>query len=108
MDTLRPLIVLEALAQKTRFNVVELLLDHEPNGLSSGDVARELDVPQNTMSAHLRTLTHAGLIRPERHSRHVIYRADREYVMSTLSALVEHFSHRSLSRFSGEGKGHIS
>lgn len=104
----RPLALLEALSQKTRFNVVELLLRHEPDGLSSGDIARELDVPQNTMSAHLRTLTQAGLICPERHSRHIIYRADRDYLTSTLSTLIDHFSHRSLNSAVAERKDRIS
>jgi DNA-binding transcriptional ArsR family regulator len=32
--------------------------------------------PQNTMSAHLGILARAGLVRSERHSRSIIYRAD--------------------------------
>ena len=35
-------------------------------------------VPQNTMSAHLSILANAGLIRGERQSRSIIYRADLE------------------------------
>ncbi|CAB4325376.1 hypothetical protein BCH_00626 [Brucella sp. 191011898] len=35
-----------------------------------------LDVPQNTMSAHLATLSRAGLVNGERQSRSIIYRAD--------------------------------
>ncbi len=35
-----------------------------------------LDIPQNTMSAHLATLSRAGLVRSERQSRSIIYRAD--------------------------------
>jgi hypothetical protein len=31
---------LDALAQKTRLDVVQLPLEHEPDGLSSGEVAR--------------------------------------------------------------------
>lgn len=35
-----------------------------------------LDIPQNTMSAHLATLARAGLVKSERRSRSIIYRAD--------------------------------
>lgn len=35
-----------------------------------------LDVPQNTMSAHLATLSRAGLVNGERQSRSIIYRAN--------------------------------
>ena len=67
-----------ALAQGTRLDVFRLLVRHEPNGLAAGEIARQLDVPQNTMSAHLGILARAGLIRPERRSRSIIYRADLE------------------------------
>ncbi len=67
---------LGALAQGTRLDAFRLLVRHEPDGLAAGDIARQLDVPQNTMSAHLGILARAGLVRSERHSRSIIYRAD--------------------------------
>ncbi len=65
-----------ALAQGTRLDVFRLLVRHEPDGLAAGEVARQLDVPQNTMSAHLAVLGRAGLVHSERRSRSIIYRAD--------------------------------
>lgn len=79
--------VLDALAQETRLDVMRLLLRHEPNGLSSGDVARKLKVPQNTMSSHLACLGRAGLVKKERRSRFVIYRARRDHLSKSLSSL---------------------
>lgn len=67
---------LGALAQTTRLDVFRLLVKHEPTGLAAGEVARQLGVPQNTMSVHLGILARAGLVIPERHSRSIIYRAD--------------------------------
>ncbi len=67
---------LAALAQGTRLDTFRLLVKHEPGGLSAGEVARRLGVPQNTMSAHLAILARAGLVRAERQSRSIIYRAD--------------------------------
>lgn len=65
-----------ALAQCTRLHVFRLLVRHEPEGLAAGEIARSLEVPQNTMSAHLGILARAGLVRAERHSRSIVYRAD--------------------------------
>lgn len=67
---------LGALAQGTRLDVFRLLVRHEPAGMAAGEIARHLDVPQNTMSAHLGILARAGLVQSERHSRSIIYRAD--------------------------------
>jgi len=48
----------------------------EPDGVPAGELARLMEVPQNTMSAHLAILARAGLVHGERHSRSVIYRAN--------------------------------
>lgn len=92
METYETIEVLEALAQQTRLKAIELLLKHEVRGLSSGEIARALSVPPNTMSAHLNKLNLAGLVRAERQSRNIIYRADRTLLVSTLSQLVDHYS----------------
>lgn len=67
---------LAALAQSTRLDTFRLLVKHEPAGIPAGELARMLDVPQNTMSAHLATLSRSGLVKGERQSRSIIYRAD--------------------------------
>lgn len=89
MDRRSAILTLGALAQETRLDAFQLLVRHEPNGLPAGDVARQLDVPQNTMSAHLATLARAGLVRPARHSRQVIYHADCERLAELASFLIE-------------------
>lgn len=76
MDSETALPAFAALAQGTRLDTFRLLVRHEPNGLPAGEIARQLDVPQNTMSAHLATLARAGLVKSERQSRSIIYRAD--------------------------------
>ena len=80
---------LGALAQGTRLDTFRLLVRHEPDGLPAGDVARQLDVPQNTMSAHLAILARAGLLRSERRSRQIIYRADLDAVRGLMLFLVK-------------------
>ena len=80
---------LGALAQGTRLNVFRLLVKHEPDGLAAGEIARQLDVPQNTMSAHLGILARSGLVRSERHSRSIIYRADLDELRGLMLFLVK-------------------
>ena len=75
MDENAALAVLSALAQSTRLAVFRLLVSHEPHGLPAGDVAAALDVPQNTLSAHLTVLARAGLVEGERQGRSIVYRA---------------------------------
>jgi len=67
---------LASLAQSTRLDTFRLLVKHEPDGIPAGELARMLRVPQNTMSAHLATLSRAGLVKGERQSRSIIYRAN--------------------------------
>lgn len=77
-----------ALAQPTRFDTFKLLVNREPEGVPAGELARLIDVPQNTMSAHLSVLTRAGLIVGERQSRSIIYRADLTGFRSVIAFLL--------------------
>lgn len=78
-----------ALAQSTRLDVFRLLVRHEPEGLAAGEIARQLQVPQNTMSAHLAVLARAGIINPKRHSRSIIYRANLDGLRALALFLVK-------------------
>lgn len=89
MDTDSAIGALGALAQGTRLDAFRLLVRHEPEGLPAGAVARALGVPQNTMSVHLATLARAGLIRAERRSRVINYRADLDRLKSLTLFLVK-------------------
>jgi ArsR family transcriptional regulator len=89
MDTEETILALAALAQGTRLDVFRLLVQHEPEGLPAGEVARQMAVPHNTMSTHLRILTQAGLIQSERRSRLIIYRADLNQLRSVLAFLLK-------------------
>jgi ArsR family transcriptional regulator, arsenate/arsenite/antimonite-responsive transcriptional repressor len=83
MESESTILALSALAQPTRLDTFRLLVRHEPEGLPAGEIARQLDVPQNTMSAHLAILARAKLVTSGRHSRLIVYRAD----LATLRAL---------------------
>ena len=89
MDSDSAIAALGALAQGTRLDVFRLLVRHEPDGLAAGEIARQLAVPQNTMSAHLGILARAGIVRSERHSRTIIYRADLDGLRALTLFLVK-------------------
>lgn len=88
MESESAIAALGALAQGTRLDVFRLLVRHEPHGLAAGEIARRLDVPQNTMSAHLGVLARAGLVRAERRSRSINYRADLDGLRALMLFLV--------------------
>jgi ArsR family transcriptional regulator, arsenate/arsenite/antimonite-responsive transcriptional repressor len=88
MDDQSVLAALGALAQPTRLQTFRLLVAREPEGVPAGELARLIGVPQNTMSAHLAALAHAGLIAGERRSRSIIYRADLSRFRETILFLL--------------------
>ena len=88
MDDISTLTALGALAQPTRLQTFRLLVAREPDGVPAGELARLIGVPQNTMSAHLSVLAHAGLVSGERRSRSIIYRADLARFRETILFLL--------------------
>lgn len=76
-----------ALSQETRLEVFRLLVRHEPEGLAAGEIARQLEVPHNTMSAHLAVLTRAQLAVSRRQGRSIIYRANLDHMKETIQFL---------------------
>jgi DNA-binding transcriptional ArsR family regulator len=89
MDTNNAIDIFAALAQATRQEAFRLLVANEPEGLPAGEVARLLEVPHNTMSSHLAVLARAGLVRSQRQSRSVIYRANLDAIRDTVQFLVQ-------------------
>lgn len=89
MDTSETIDALAALAQPTRLEAFRRLAAAEPGGIAAGDLARRLDVPQNTMSAHLAVLTRAGLATADRQGRSIIYRADLPALRNVLLFLLQ-------------------
>lgn len=67
---------LAALAHQTRLDAFRLLVQHEPDGLSTGDLVEAAGLTQSTFSTHLAVLAKAGLVKSERRGRQFIQRAD--------------------------------
>ncbi|MFI0845561.1 ArsR/SmtB family transcription factor [Mesorhizobium sp. IMUNJ 23232] len=89
MDKKSALAALAALGQDTRLEVFRLLVRAGADGLPAGEIASRLGTVQNTMSAHLKVLDHAGLVRAERDGRVVRYVADMTGFRDLLAYLME-------------------
>ncbi len=89
MDDGQALEAFAALSQHTRLEVFRLLVAHEPDGLAAGEIARQLEVPHNTLSSHLAVLARSGLVVAERQSRSIIYRAELEQVRTLAGFLIK-------------------
>ena len=80
---------LAALAQPVRLQVFRALVVRGRTGLTPGTMAEALGIPANTLSFHLKELTHAGLVTQERSSRNIIYRAAFDRMNALLGYLTE-------------------
>lgn len=89
MDKKLSLAALAALGQQTRLDIFRLLVKAGAEGVPAGEVASRLGAVQNTASAHLKILHHAGLVRPERDGRVVRYVADMTGFRDLLAYLME-------------------
>ncbi|WP_419956776.1 ArsR/SmtB family transcription factor [Novosphingobium kalidii] len=69
------LAALAALSHPTRLLTYQLLVKHEPEGLSTGQLVELVDLTQSTFSTHLAVLVKAGLVVPEKRGRQMIQRA---------------------------------
>ena len=89
MDEQEVVKALAALAQPIRLQVFRALVVTGETGLTPGAMAEGLGIPQNTLSFHLKELTHAGLVTQERASRNIIYRAAFGRMNALLGYLTE-------------------
>jgi DNA-binding transcriptional ArsR family regulator len=89
MESEQAILSFAALAQPTRLEVFRLLVRAEPKGISAGELAKSLAVPANTLSSHLNVMTRAGLVRGERHSRTIIYRARVDELRALIGFLLK-------------------
>lgn len=81
---------LSALAHPQRLRTFRALVVAGPTGLTPSVLADQLLVARNTLSFHLKELTHAGLVHAEQQGRNQIYRADFGQMNSLLTYLTEH------------------
>lgn len=80
---------LGALAQDSRLQVYRLLVQAGPEGVAASDIAERLGVPANTLSFHLKSLSHASLVLSRQDGRFIYYSANYQQMNSLLGFLSE-------------------
>ena len=76
MDLKRAALGYGALSNEVRLQTIRLLARAGQSGLASGEIARRLNIPANSVSQQLTLLSAAGLVKHEREGRNVFYMAD--------------------------------
>src|SRR5215470_277020 len=80
---------LSALAQDSRLQVYRLLVQAGPEGMAATEIAERLGIPQNTLSFHLKTLSHADLVQSRQAGRFIYYSTNYERMNTLLGFLTE-------------------
>ncbi|MFZ1725171.1 MAG: metalloregulator ArsR/SmtB family transcription factor [Albidovulum sp.] len=88
MEKSKALEALSALANPTRLDLVRALMPTGPDGLSAGDIARQLDVSASRLSFHLAALEQADLISSRKSARHVFYAINAQGLGGVVSYLL--------------------
>lgn len=70
------LLALAALAHPTRLDAFRRLVQHEPSGLSTGQLVEASGLTQSTFSTHLAVMAKAALVLSEKRGRTMIQRAN--------------------------------
>ena len=60
--------LLQQMGNKTRLEIVRLLVRAGPSGMPVGDIQTHLDVPGSTLSHHIAKLRGVGLVKQSRES----------------------------------------
>lgn len=89
METINAVSMLSALGHEGRLTIFRLLVRSGTTGRAAGEIARELDVLPNTLSANLSVLSNAGLVVSRREGRSIIYAARYAGMQDLLSYLVD-------------------
>jgi DNA-binding transcriptional ArsR family regulator len=89
---------LAALAQGTRLEVYRLLVQKGPEGMAASAIAQKFDLPNATLSFHLKELHQAGLVSARQDGRFIHYAA----IYPAMDALVAYLTENCCG---GEGCG---
>lgn len=80
---------LAALAQESRLAVYRLLVEVGPEGLPATEIAERLEIPGNTLSFHLKSLSHAELVLARSEGRFIFYSANFDRMNELVVFLTE-------------------
>lgn len=79
--------VFAELGNRTRLDILRLLIKAGREGLPIGDIQARLDIPSSTLAFHLRGLVGAGLVGQEKQGRTVLCRPRFDSINDAISFL---------------------
>src|SRR5205823_7833419 len=85
--TLKYADMFSAMGTEARLRIMQLLLKAHPDGLVVNEIQAELGIPGSTLSHHLDKLRIEGLIKVQRESTFLRYRANTEALQELLQFL---------------------
>lgn len=89
MDIKNAVTLLASLAQEARLEIFRCLVQAGPDGLAAGTISQTLQIPNSTLSFHLKELSHAGMISARQESRFIYYSANYESMNALLAYLTK-------------------
>lgn len=81
--------VFAELGNRTRLDILRLLIKAGPDGLAVGEIQSQLDMPASTLAFHLRGIVGAGLVEQERRGRMVLCRPSFDRIDDAVAFLKE-------------------
>lgn len=87
MDLNRAAQGFSALSTDVRLSILKLLARAGEDGMASGEIAKKLKVPANSLSQQLQVLEVAGLVTHDREGRNVFYAVDLDEIRWLMTAL---------------------
>ena len=73
----KQVLMLAALAQPTRLQILSRVADAGGKGLAAGEIARSIRCPASTLSFHLKELSRTGILEARPRGRFIIYGLQR-------------------------------
>jgi len=73
----KQVLMLAALAQPTRLQILSRVADAGSKGLAAGEIARSIRCPASTLSFHLKELSRTGILEARPRGRFIIYGLQR-------------------------------
>ncbi len=76
----------KALSDPTRRKIIQLLRERD---MTAGEIADQFSISKPSISHHLNTLKHAGLVTDERKGQHVVYTINTTVVQEVMEWFLE-------------------
>lgn len=86
-DVVRYADMFAAMGTEPRLRIMRALLSAHPEGMVTGDIGAELDIPASTLSHHLDKLKNEELVKVRRESTYLWYSVNTEILQELLGFL---------------------